>query len=376
MMLQRCAFSAHAAAALLAVNLGLLAPATSFGDILLFGAVPQSYRFGEDGTIKRTYRLDNWPQLYEDLDGHVVDPAGGIVYQMANSLGFTSDIPFDVDTGDFLGGQFVNGSGQIDFQPYTGGAADFQFNNGPPPAGAFGFRSGLFNHNAAANRNELFAVRQKQAPSAPIIERLNAQTGAFIQQIPAPGNVNEIRDFNFDGADKLYAATEDGVFAYSKVNDTYGPFMLVVPPVVINHPNLLVPGDILQVAAAPGNSLLVQTPAGTINRHDAVIGAPLGSFLTPAQLGADSIGQFEVSPDGIVYVRSYLFPPGGPTVSQLSRVNGLTGQILSTVELSAVASMLGQMFILPVPEPASASLAFFALALAGTTVRRRFFHGD
>jgi hypothetical protein len=309
--------------------------------------------------------------LYEDLDSHVVDPTKRIVYQLTNSLGFTSEIPFNVDTGAFLGGPFINGSGLPDFQPYTGGAVDFQFNNGPPPGQPLGSRSGQFHHNLSPSQDELFVVRGTQ--SSDVIERLNAETGAFIQHIPTPAGQTMFRDFTFDATDRLHAATDGGVFVYSELFDRYGPVTVSFPPappiMFENPPQLLIPGAALQVAAAPGNSLLVQSATGTINRYDAVTGAPLGAFLTHAALGADSIGQFEVTPDGVAYVLSYLFPPAAPTLVKLSRVNAATGQILTTVELDSVANQLGQLFVLPVPEPATISLAFFALAVVRRAAR-------
>ena len=126
------------------------------GDILLFNGF-RSLRLGEDGSIKREYQLANWPQLYEDLESHIFDSSKGILYQLTNTLGFVDEIPFDVETGAFLGGRYINSNGQMDVQPYSGGALDFHF-RGPPSAQVFGSRFGQFD----ATGNELFVVRATQ----------------------------------------------------------------------------------------------------------------------------------------------------------------------------------------------------------------------
>src|SRR5262245_47216095 len=88
-----------------AIAVASLAPASASADFIL-SSIFGSNRFGEDDAIRRTYELANWYYVHEELSFNVFDASKGIVYRLTNSLGTTDSIPFNVETGAFLGGTY------------------------------------------------------------------------------------------------------------------------------------------------------------------------------------------------------------------------------------------------------------------------------
>lgn len=339
-------------------------------DFMLFRGVDttfgRSIRWSDDGTDRGSYGpQNNWLSDFGEESGmtHVLSPDKKIDYIFTNSLGFAEVVPFDVATRAPLV-TFFPGSRTI--SGVTGDAVDFEAAHccGNSASAILRASSPIYQHNSATGRDELFVVSNggfAGFPPGSQIKRFNGQTGEFTQSIDAPSSGLEIQDIALDSHGVLYAATQMGVYTYRSVLGSYGSIDIPPRP---NPPLLRIPDVTGDMALGPDGSLFVsETGSGNINRYNPATGLFLGTFLTPGSLGADELGLIEFAPDGTLYVLSGRNEPGQGQAGYISRVNGLTGAVLSSAVYQSATPFNvygGPLLVLPVPEPTASSISMIA----------------
>ena len=347
----------------LAVAASALWASPSFGDVLLWeGNTWKAHRFTDAGDLRQSYDPGSIP--IEDFIGYAVDSASEYVYAHSFSIGFGEVWPMSADTGDLAGffevhGNFVQ-TGGVDLprivQPRT-----YRFHVNSMTGGEEVFVS------AYTGGHDLGG-----GTGAARIERFSAIDGSLIQSIFLPNPNSLVSDIAFGADDRMFAATDDGVIAFTK--QAGGMAGLYGSP---GSPGtLLVPGNIYGTIAigADGAILYRSSLSGTnINRFDPTTGALLGELIGPADLAGDLLVAFEVDSNGALFLVHGRGDPSFRTYF-LSKFNSVTGDLISTVTLDKVHSpgnfLAGELYILPVPEPATATVAA-VLTMGGAGWARR-----
>jgi WD40 repeat protein len=310
----------------------------------------------------------NAAQFHFDL---VVTSAGN-TENTANG-GNSTALRFDGETGTFLG-QFAVGdsvSDPRDIVPVPPDGATLNINNGDDRIltynsqtgdflGEFAFLDGLNPGGSvfAPNGNYLVGART----SGSIVE-FDRETGQFLRNFIAPGQVTFPRGFDFGADGKFFylgngadPVSGDGGGSIVQFDGTTGD---VINPNFINDPNF----SPLDVAIAPDNSLFVSSEfpfgdansVGTVRRYD----SNTGELLQVFDAGLDEEGQPLLSqprgigfgPDGNLYVSS-------TGTDSVVRFNQTTGQYVDTFVRFPNLNGQGLTFVPrqkanSIPEPAS-----------------------
>jgi hypothetical protein len=311
----------------------------------------------EGGTFLRDLSAFHQPMpFFETYDGFAVDPHRRIVYLFGNTLGEIKGVPFALDTGAPL---FTEVSDRRRLL-YTGNAVDLKFSyevEGVFPPPNYGILDPKFSDDILG-RNVLESIRFRNG-GPNFIESINADTGAVMQQVDAPGARSIALGRGANAA--LYASgNRNGIYIYDNFRAHSAlPFTLT--------PRLLVPDVTGEVDVAPDNSLLVNI-GGVLRRYDGVTGADLGVFLDTTALGGHRFGTIEFGPNGDLYVLSLQGPQGSTPTWVQYRLNGQTGAVISSFTDPRLS---GSSKIVPlgVPEPGAFSLA--VAAILGLERRRR-----
>lgn len=213
-------------------------------------------------------------------------------------------------------------------------------------------------------RNNWIFLQENQS-----LQAFSLESGARVDGVSSlvPGLIKEVdygpSSINLAGLGYIYSSTSTGIYR-NLFLDSAGFF---------GGTETVLEGKSGDIAIGPDGLLYVREDAsGDVNKYDPSSGEFVETFLNAASFDGD-LGSIQFGVDGDFY--AYLYRDAGFSEEEahVIHIDGQTGTTLRTTNIGLRFGGLGiqgRIYVLPVPEPASAYYLSIALLLATTSVRR------
>jgi hypothetical protein len=243
------------------------------GTYTYYGGV---YRINDFGGTMTDYIAPLPQSLKQDIEaygaGVAVTPDRSKVYSLVNSLGFSNYVlASNVSTGQYLSSDTLTPSSN-----YSNLGPDY-LNQAKEPL---------------LTSSELFVLSELYE-SGPgnhwQVKRFNLSTHALLQTIdpPTPQHIEDIA-LN-PTASRLYVASADGIYSYSKSGSNYS-----------TSPTLIVPGVDGKLAYGPDGQLYVKNLANGDVQRFTTVGAFVDTFIS--HVAFPNLGTMEFGADGNLHI--------------------------------------------------------------------------